>query len=162
MPLLQIKTTYSGLAAAMARGAGTTTALMRVWLENAYEKTLSHWHANIRPKHFQESAISEYGYRDRTPEYEDRKERQMGHSRPLVFSGESEEATERLEIRPTSRGATLAMGGGNLTFRQRGGPNMREEVTTVTLPDSVEMGNVFQRTMDLQVRQWPGRFSTTV
>jgi hypothetical protein len=159
--LIQIKTTYSGLAAAMAKGAGTTTQLMRLWLENAYEKALVHWHANIRPKHFQESAISEYGYRSRTADYEDRKEDKFGHSRPLVYTGESQRATEQFQVRPTSKGATLAMGAGNLAFQRGKGPNLREELTTVSLPDTAEMGQVFERSMDMQIRGWPGRFSTS-
>lgn len=155
-----IKTEFTGLPAAMAKGAGTTTKLMRVWLEEAYTATLLHWHKEIRPKHFQESAVSEYGYRARGADYIEGKRALKGHTRPLVYSGESQRATEQFSIRATSKGGVLAMSPGNLAFSVKGKVNKREELTSMTVADGEELARVFGRSMEMQIRAWPGRHTT--
>lgn len=155
-----IKTTYTGLAAAMARGAGVATRTMQVILRRGYVKSLLHWHEKIRPDHFREFATSEYGYSRRSPEYSESKRESKGHTRPLVWSGESERATEQFQVRPTSKGATLAMAPGNLAFAKAGKINPRKEVTTTTQEETEEMAFVFQRSVDNDIRRLNMRHTT--
>ncbi len=158
--MIHIQTTYRGLAAAMARGAGTTTRLMRVWIEDAYIKTLLHWHENMRPKHFEEGAASVYGYSRRNPEYTEGKRRSQGHTRPLVYSGDSERETERMQIRVTSKGGVLAMSPGNLAFANAALKlSPRKELTTVTDTEADELAEVFSRSMDMSIRSHSGFLS---
>ena len=151
--MIGIKTVYSGTAAAMAKGMGATTAQLRIWLEDAYEAALWHWHRDIRPKHFQESAVAEYGYQPRQADYERGKHRSLGHNRPLVYSGDSERATERAYVKASGRSASLHMAAGNLTWNPgRGRVNMREELTAMTWDDKQEMAHVMERDMDRAIQ----------
>lgn len=152
--MLHIKTVYNGAAAAMAKGMGATTRMVQFAFRNAYEETLDFWHKKIRPKHFQRSAIAEYGYAARTAGYEGRKKADVGHRRPLVYSGKSEEATERNYIRVSARSASLHMDAGNLLWRP-GGINMREELLATTDEDEAAMARVFEREVTQVLRDWP-------
>ena len=148
--MLHIKTIYNGLPAALAKGMGATTLMVRFAFTHAYEETLDFWHKKIRPGHFQPSALAKYGYTPRTRNYE----RDKGHRRPLVYSGESERATERNYIKATGRSASLHMDAGNLLWRP-GGINMREELLATTNEDEAAMGRVFEREASQVLRDWP-------
>ena len=158
--MIHIQTEYKGLAAAMARGAGTTTKLMSVWIKHAYINTLLHWHEHMRPKHFQEGAAAEYGYSRRNPEYVEGKRKSEGHTRPLVYSGHSERETERMEIRVTQKGGVLAIAPGNLAFAKASLKlSPRKELTTITEAEADELAGVFQKSMDMSIRSHTGFLS---
>ena len=57
-----------------------------------------HWHDRLLGKHFTEKGAREYGYQRRTLEYRVEKRKTMGHSRPLVYTGELEKAVKRAYI----------------------------------------------------------------
>src|SRR3990172_3567299 len=57
----------------------------------AMEDVGNFWHEHYRGEHFEFSAYQRYGYTPRTTKYEIRKAKNLGHRRPLVFTGESEE-----------------------------------------------------------------------
>lgn len=161
--MLHIRTNYSGTAATMAKSFGAMKRTVQGWLEDAYVATLQHWHETIRPKHFQESATEEYGYRARQADYEATKQRALGHTRPLVYSGESERATERMQVRVAARSATLAMSPGNLAFNpKKGRVNMRKELTETTQAETDELAVVFQNAMDQSMRSRHDAYTETV
>lgn len=108
----------------------------------------SFWHERFREKHFTNAASSEYGYHPRQGErgrpskkfsssYTGRKLREKGHTRPLVYTGESERRTRQLDVRATAkRGEArvrVVLHAPALNFRYAGSPiDMRDEVTTVS------------------------------
>ena len=152
--LTLIKTTYHGLAAVLARGGPTVSKKeFNEWLQNSYIVTLLHWHEKMRPKHFQETATAEYGYLDRKATYEDRKREQQGHTRPLVWSGDSERATERFQVRATSKSGRLSMDAGNLTFTPKNKKvPMRDELTVVTAEEERKLADIMDRDIARQMR----------
>lgn len=162
---IRIRVTYSGTAAMIARGAHVATRRMRGWMEDAYIATLRRWHKEYRPKHFRESARSEYQYQQRQRKYEEKKRRHVRHTRPLVYSGESERATQRVTYRVTARSGKASMDAGYLTFRpRRGRVNMIEELTTTTAREEYYLGQTFDRVITREMRNykdhlvWPSGF----
>ena len=149
-----IKAKYHGLAAVLARGGPTVFARQfNEWIQNSYKVALLHWHREMRPKHFQESAIAEYGYQPRKADYTESKRQSEGHARPLVYSGESERETERFTIRTTSKEGRLTMPAGNLAWMPKGRKiSMREELTTVTDAEKQELANLIDVDMHRQIR----------
>lgn len=111
------------------------------------------WHANYRELHFKNLASARYGYTPRAGErgrpakrfdrsYTGRKLKQFGHTRPLVLTGESEQATRQLDVRATAKRGTaqvkIVLHAPKLNFRYRGSPiDMRAELTTV-IPEEAE------------------------
>jgi hypothetical protein len=160
--MLHIRTTYSGAVAAMARGLSATKALMRIWMEDGYEATLDYWHKEIRPKHFEESAADVYGYGPRKEKYRESKLAAKGHRKPLVYSGESERATERNYIKATGRSASLHMDAGNLAWPVKGGRiNMRHDLTKVLPEEEQAMADVFERSVDASINSRHDWFEKT-
>ncbi len=149
--MLHIKTFYSGLAAALAKELGITER-MKVALRQGYEGALDFWHKKIRPGHFEVSALAKYGYTPRTVKYE----RSKGHRRPLVYSGDSERATERNYIKFAARSASLHMDAGNLLWNPGGGRiNMRDELLRTTSEDETAMARIFERDFTQSMRDQP-------
>jgi hypothetical protein len=152
--MLHIKTEYSGSVAVMAKGQAVTTRWFRGLIKNAYEVTLDFWHKKIRPKHFQVSAMGEYGYAPRKPSYQKSK----GHRRPLYYTGDSMRATEQNYIKVSGVGASLHMGAGNLAWHP-GGLDMRDELTRTTDADEKAMANVAEESIVHQLRHQTARFT---
>ncbi|KKN53085.1 hypothetical protein LCGC14_0605970 [marine sediment metagenome] len=159
----------------LARGAGATTRLVRWWMEDAYLATLRRWHGEMRPKHFRESARSEYHYERRTRAYEKGKRRHVGHTRPLVYSGESERATQRVRYTLTGRSGKLSMDAGNLSFspkkqkheKSSSAPkqrriSMRQELTMTTARERTVLGRTFDRVMDIKMRRHDDYLNRTI
>lgn len=109
------------------------------------------WHRDIRPKHFRNSATSEYGYAPRSGErgsnrpfkgsYTEGKLRKYGHTRPMVYSGESEEDTERnVTFKATATGkqsrVKVRMNARKLNFKNpRSRIDLRAELVRVSVRD---------------------------
>ncbi len=149
--MLHIKTVYNGLAAVVAKELGVTE-MLQIAFKHAYEEALDFWHKKIRPGHFEVSALAKYGYTPRTVGYE----RSKGHRRPLIYSGDSERATERNYIQFAARSASLHMDAGNLLWRPGGGRiNMREELLATTSEDEAAMARVFENKIAQVFRDWP-------
>ncbi|HEV7301606.1 MAG TPA: hypothetical protein VGN72_19735 [Tepidisphaeraceae bacterium] len=89
------------------------------------EAAVERWHDEFQPLHFEESATRRYGYQKRSgsgepprvvrrkgklanvtvanPKYLWRKQREKGHTKPLVYSGRSEIAAKQMVITATAR-----------------------------------------------------------
>jgi len=153
--MLFIKTTYTGAVAAIAKDFGSREDMMRECMKGAYEDTLDFWHKKIRPRHFEREAMSVYGYTPRTIKYEKKKSKKAGHRRPLVFSGESQQATERNYIRVSGVSGSLHMNAGNLGWPTPGGRiNMRRELISTTPQDEAAMAKVAEESIVRRVRKW--------
>lgn len=161
---MRVRAEYRGTAAMLARGTGATTRVVRWWMEDAYLATLRRWHGEMRPKHFRESARSEYHYERRTPKYEKSKRRSVGHTRPLVYSGDSERATQRARYTLTGRSGKLSMDAGNLAFspKKPRRVSMREELTMTTARERVILGRTFERVMDIKMRRHDDYMNRTI
>ncbi len=70
-----------------------------------FDEVVFRWHEKYLPKHFDEGAASRYGYQKRSRKYNEKKLRKLGHTRELVYSGETQRRLESsIEARSTSRG----------------------------------------------------------
>jgi hypothetical protein len=85
--------------------------------QKAIHAALELWGEQFRPLHFEQGAYQRYGYKKRQGQrfgpnarmgwtYHHRKLRRLGHYRPLVYSGESMEASEKYRIRAAVLGNT--------------------------------------------------------
>ena len=107
------------------------------------------WHKDFRAKHFTRRGASEYGYAPRSGErgnippqgfhrsYTGQKLKRFGHTRPLVFTGESERATRQRDIRATATSkrakVRVHLHAPKLNFRNpKSKTNPGEEVRTIS------------------------------
>jgi hypothetical protein len=136
----------------------TPKLLKRAWNDihrDAAKFAGEYWHIHFRPLHFRNVATRRYGYQFRQGEnlrgakgfrrsYTGQKLRKFGHTRPLVFSGDSERLTEIRDVRATATGgqfgsaqARVVMPANTLNFRRYPqSPDMRKELTTV-IPEEI-------------------------
>ncbi len=155
MTIVHIKVKYRGVDAIFARfGSLVFARQFNQWIQNSYVVALRHWHTEMLPKHFNEGAASRYGYRRRSGAYTESKRQSEGHTRPLVYSGDSQRATEGpMVIRTSSKSGRLSMDGGNLTFSQSNQrPTMAEELTMVTEAEDKELADILDRDIERQMR----------
>ena len=101
----------------------------------AWEATGKYWGQEMLPRHFSAMAQPLYGYRDRTAKYQARKQKQFGHTRPLVFSGETELMSKFFRVRPTKYGAQITVQAPAVNLCQRG-----EELRAVAEPEAKDLG----------------------
>ena len=55
-----------------------------------------YWHDRMLPHHFEPYAGAKYRYKRRTPKYERRKQRKLGHAIPLVYTGRLKDWVTRM------------------------------------------------------------------
>ena len=104
-----------------------------------------YWHRALRPKHFTHRGATEYNYEPRVGErwnlgskgfrasYTGRKLRRFGHTRPLVYTGQSERDSKIARIVATSKRVRVIMTLPRLNWRHPSrGKTMREELTTIS------------------------------
>lgn len=142
---------------------GPTPKLLRREANEIHRQTAlemgDHWFHNFRAKHFTTAGASEYGYTPRQGErgnaglkgfrrsYTGRKLRLKGHTRPLVYSGQSENLTKIKDVRAT---ATKEEAKGRVvihapTFNRKGKGSrcdMRAEIQTISAPETVILAQV--------------------
>jgi hypothetical protein len=110
------------------------------------------WHTEYRPLHFRNLASTRYNYTPRQGErgrtvanfnrsYTGRKLAKFGHTRPLVYTGESERASQTPTIEAVAkRGSArvaVRMRAYKLNYRYAGSPiDMRAELQTVIPAES--------------------------
>jgi len=126
------------------------------------------WLRYIRPKHFTAAGAQEYGYAKRqtyVPQkrgskrdpfrasYTGRKLREKGHTRPLVWSGDSMRKSAQGRVVPTFKRVRVVMNVPTLNFSpvNRSDMNMREELTDVSERDFRQMLYVFQRSLNRRI-----------
>lgn len=150
--MIYIQWTYSG-----PRGLRDMRAV-RAAQKAAWLAIATIWHQNLRPKHFTHAGAREYAYDKRQGEvgsgrpfkgsYTARKLRLFGHTLPLVWSGASRTRSAIRNIKSTSKGARVTMNVPTLNFRKgrnAKGKSMREELTTVSLPERKALANYLGR-----------------
>lgn len=111
-----------------------------------------YWHSHILPKHFTASGAAEYRYRKRKAKYQQRKKRQVGHNKPLTYKGTLERrlrASSGVRISATSRKATLTLGAGRATYRQRD-----KELTAVSSRDVAAMSHHLVEFLHDRINKW--------
>lgn len=133
---LLVKKTYGGVSPTLLRGEIAALAREAARFMGVY------WHTHFRPLHFDDVAWVRYNYAPRTAKYTLRKFRKHGHTRPLVWSGDSERRTQIQDVRATYRGgmaiARVVMHAPTLNFRKHPeSPDMRAELTTV-IPEEMQ------------------------
>ena len=127
------------------------------------------WGEEYRPRHFAEDASQRYGYIARKGErlprgskayersYTGRKEAQVGHTRPLEFSGKSREASERYRVRGIGQGeaagARVSMPTPTLNYRHpKSQIRMADELRSVTPAEENELGRFLEARVALRLR----------
>lgn len=100
-------------------------------LRSAYVSALTLWHTEFRPIHFTKRAASRYRYTPRAGQraprgskaykrsYTARKQREKGHTLPLVYTGQSRTLSRLLDIRATSRRGRVVSHARGLNRRPR-------------------------------------------
>lgn len=130
---------------------------MRKALKAALAGAVLLWHRTMLPQHFQGSAVFKYGYKPRTKKYRQRKMIKYGHTRPMVWSGRTEQLMRLfMFVRGTSRRAT-----GKMTAPwyiaikpvNTKAPNLKEELTKTTQAEAVSLGKFIERVMGKKFRE---------
>lgn len=145
-----------------------TSADMKLLIGEAWTQTGEFWHRTLRPRHFQADALSEYGYARRKRRYLARKRAKWGHIRPLVWSGELEQATRARRIetrtfRTRSRMRVVLPLARKANWRHPASQvNLREELTAVSDRDAERMVAVHNRTMSERLRSFGRSVTKTI
>lgn len=160
-------------------GRGMKVADMKEMIAGAWTEVGEDWHNRLRPKHFTAAGAREYGYGARKGEagnshpkgfwasYTGRKQRQKGHVRPLVWSGELEalSRSRRIESRafttrsrlrvilPQARKANLRNPHSSI--------RMHDELITISAGEAPELVAVHNRSMTERLRRFAGSDTTT-
>lgn len=85
--------------------------------------------------------------------YVARKRREKHHSLPLVFSGQARTAALNRDVRATSSKTDVVINARILNFRQPGGPNMFEEVTTVIPSEQEAIEKEFLASLERELKK---------
>lgn len=129
--------------------------------KTAYGAAGVDWHRTARPKHFTKAGASEYGYAPRKGEagnphrggfrrsYTGQKLAKMGHTRPLVYTGQSMALTRLRDVRATSTGARVVMNAPGLNRRNPASKvNPRAELTALSDADRDRAARTIDQSMD--------------
>jgi len=125
------------------------------------------WHRDMRPDHFDENAKRWYGYKPRAGEpgnpryirtkngqmirdnynnYTARKARMKGHTRPLVWSGQSEALSRIRDIRVATKGSRVVLHTPGLNRRNKYSKiYMRDELTRITEVEARMLAKEYER-----------------
>lgn len=140
----------------------------REMAKEAYATMGRFWFEHFRAKHFTKEGAAEYGYLPRKGEesggggkfwqsYTGRKQKEMGHTLPLVWSGESRDRSRMARITASANGVRISM---NIPAFNWQNPNskihMRKEMETVSTAEARTLREVGQKVMDAQIRRFMG------
>lgn len=157
MPQIGLRIRYEG----PVPGAGLGVREFNNLLKRAWYVTGKYWHTHFRPKHFTKAGAAEYRYLPRKGEesgttgksfwrsYTGRKQREKGHTLPLVFSGELRAMSKTASIHATHKGVRVALTRARkANFRHPNSQiNMAEELTRVSEAEERKLAEVFDRAM---------------
>jgi len=157
------------------RERGPTPGLMKRGFNKLKQKcyycAMTFWHRELLGKHFTSAGATEYGYTPRKRQwrgsfkasYIGRKLKEKGHTKPLVFSGESMALTRMRDVRATSkRGVCVIRAPGFNRRNPHSQVNMREEITRVSTSDASRMVRTYERKMDAELRAYRATKTTTI
>lgn len=124
---------------------------------DALEAMGRRWHDTFLPLHFLPSAFERYGYTKRKgmlldrnskafrASYAGRKERRVGHNRPLVFSGEGESLARLVQLRSNSKQVRVVLPR-KYNFRHpKSRVSMRDEITRIIPSEAADLIAVARR-----------------
>lgn len=134
------------------------------------------WHKRYRAKHFTQAGAREYGYTPRRGEqvtrsrgagykrtYTGRKLQKFHHTRPLVYSGQTEALTRIRDVRSTSKGARVVLHANRLNMRNPvTSINMREEMTRVSIRERDALVDRFDVSMGKRINALRARSTRTI
>lgn len=140
--------------------------------KTAWTETGKFWHRSHMPRHFAESAFARYKYQPRSKAYQKKKRSLKKHGRPLVWSGDTEQAVKRYrDVRATSKGARLVMNVPALNFfrvlgTDAGGrtyttPKMRLELTASTAAERKAAAEKYDTDLDRLLRSYDSEAAKT-
>ena len=134
---------------------GTKRALPRIQKE-AFIDLGQAWLGDMLPDHFRQSAVSKYGYTQRTAGYRAAKLRVKAHRKPLVWSGDTEKyakANSRVAS-ATSRGVRIVVNAPTLNRTPKGRAlNMRREVVAITTDEIEVLNGRFERLVERKLNR---------
>ena len=94
--------------------------------------------------------------------YQGRKLLLVGHTRPLVFSGESEALTRIRNVRSTSGGSQVVMRANKLNLKNPHSEiDMREEATRISNREVPQLVDSGERVLDRGINAFEGRIVVT-
>jgi hypothetical protein len=169
--LVKTRIEYRGaIAALMKRREFNNTILKPGW-----EKTGIHWSQHFWKKHFTEAGAAEYAYLPRAGQllprgskrwkhsYTGRKAQKMGHTLPLVWSGQLMRESRHQMIRATSKGVAVRMRARKANWRNpRSRINMAEELRKVSLREQRELRKVLDRGMQTEIDRSRAHITKTI
>ena len=134
-------------------------------LRSAYVSALTLWHTEFRPIHFTKRAASRYRYTPRAGQraprgskayqrsYTARKQREKGHTLPLVYTGQSRRLAQLRDIRATSKGGRVKIHARGLRRRHpKSRINMAKEMTRLIPTEKRAMIEAFGKRVSRGVR----------
>jgi hypothetical protein len=136
-------------------------------LKPSYQDIGVRWHVDYRKKHFTHGATREYNYTPRKGEagsgrrfkgsYTAKKLAAKGHTKPLVYTGESERLTRLRDVRATFKGARVVLKANKLNFRAKNSRiNMRREMTTISNAEAEHLTRYLQDRVTMRMNsQFP-------
>jgi len=108
-----------------------------------------HWHSRYLPGHFEPAAAGKYRYKRRGKQYLIDKERAVGHTRPLDYTGDMKAMLTRMaRISATSKGAKVAMTGPRYLYAFRkdlAQPDKAAEVTATTKAEATAFAQLLDQ-----------------
>lgn len=122
------------------------------------------WWRMMRPKHFTHAGAREYGYTPRKGErgggrpfrgsYTAKKLRAFGHTKPLVFSGESKKLAGIRDVRATFKKTRVVIHARALNFRSAGSQvDMPAEMIAISVKDAARLVRVKEKSMMARLRR---------
>lgn len=134
-------------------------------LRHEFHKAGDHWMRHYRKRHFTRGAFQRYSevYKSRGRSYAKRKERAKKHSRPLVFTGETERRSRAGTVRSTRNGFTITIPAPALNLKSRGQKvNMRAEMEFINKQEANTMGQMIARGLERQIENKRTRKRITI
>lgn len=110
-----------------------------------------YFHTHFRDQRFTHRHATAAGYTKRKRQYEMRKLKKYGHTRPLEFTGRTRRAVRAATISSTSSGAKVRYPGARVfNFRNpKSQVNMLLEFTSVTQEEANELAAHYDRKLDI-------------
>jgi hypothetical protein len=171
MFLIRTRIEYRGAIAALLK----RSEFNKMILKPSWQKTGVHWSQHFWEKHFTEAGAAEYAYLPRAGQllprgskryresYTGRKERQMGHTRPLEWSGDLKRESRRQMIQATSKGVTVRMRARKANWRNpKSRINMAEELGTLSIREQRELRGVLDKGIQGGIDRIRSRITKTI
>ncbi len=122
------------------------------------------WIKVCMPKHFTVAGGKEYGYLPRSPWYLGEKQDRMGHTNPLVWTGEARsDARRTARAESTSKGGKAVINVPKLNWRKAARPgrgfwraskiHMADELRTVSRRERVQASRLFNKFLEMRLNK---------